>query len=69
MTTPLGLPNHAFGGNGGRTVSSGLFNFGPAFSYTPDIFGGTRRLVERQAANAQNQVYQLGAAYLTLRGG
>jgi NodT family efflux transporter outer membrane factor (OMF) lipoprotein len=55
-----------FGANGGRSVSAGLFNVGPALSYTPDLFGGTRRLVEQQSALAQNQVYQLGAAYLTL---
>ena len=35
-------------------------------SYAPDIFGGGRRSVESQAAQAEYQRYQLEATYLTL---
>ena len=35
-------------------------------SYVPDVFGGTRRLVEALAAQEENQRFQLEAAYLTL---
>src|SRR5262249_54515456 len=45
-----------------------LFSLGPVVSYSPDVFGGTRRQVEQQAALAENQNYQLAAAYLTLTG-
>jgi len=45
-----------------------LFSLGPTVSYSPDVFGGTRRQVEQEAALAENQRYQLGAAYLTLTG-
>src|SRR5262249_10412556 len=45
-----------------------LFSLGPVVSYSPDVFGGTRRQVEQQAAQAENQSYQLAAAYLTLTG-
>jgi NodT family efflux transporter outer membrane factor (OMF) lipoprotein len=45
-----------------------LFSLGPTVSYTPDVFGATRRLVEQQEALAENQAYQLAAAYLTLTG-
>lgn len=37
-----------------------------AVSYTPDLWGGTRRQVENQAAQVQLQRFQLEAAYLTL---
>jgi len=45
-----------------------LFSLGPAVSYSPDVFGGTRRQVEQEAALAENERYQLAAAYLTLTG-
>jgi NodT family efflux transporter outer membrane factor (OMF) lipoprotein len=45
-----------------------LFSLGPTVSYSPDVFGGTRRQVEQQTALAESQEYQLGAAYLTLTG-
>jgi len=45
-----------------------LFSLGPTVSYSPDVFGGTRRQVEQQAALAENQDRQLAAAYLTLTG-
>jgi NodT family efflux transporter outer membrane factor (OMF) lipoprotein len=35
-------------------------------SYSPDVFGGTRRQVESLAAQAEYQRYELEAAYLTL---
>ncbi len=35
-------------------------------SFSPDVFGGTRRAVESQAAQAEGQLWQLEAAYLTL---
>ena len=35
-------------------------------SYTPDVFGGTRRNVESLQAQADNQRFQLEATYLTL---
>jgi NodT family efflux transporter outer membrane factor (OMF) lipoprotein len=45
-----------------------LFQLGPTVRYPLDIFGGTRRQVEQQAALADLQTYQLDAAYLTLTG-
>jgi outer membrane protein TolC len=45
-----------------------LFQVGPTVSYALDIFGGTRRQIEQQAALADYQLYQLDAAYLTLTG-
>jgi NodT family efflux transporter outer membrane factor (OMF) lipoprotein len=43
-----------------------LFTAQLAVSYTPDVFGGTRRAVEAAAAKAQAQAFQTEAAYLTL---
>jgi NodT family efflux transporter outer membrane factor (OMF) lipoprotein len=48
--------------------SFNVFQVGPTASYTPDLFGGTRRQIEQQAALADYQGYQLDAAYLTLTG-
>ena len=45
-----------------------LFQLGPSVSYNPDLFGGTRRQIEEQAALANFQRDQLDAAYLTLTG-
>jgi NodT family efflux transporter outer membrane factor (OMF) lipoprotein len=45
-----------------------LFQFGPSASYTLDLFGGTRRRIEQQAALADFQSDQLDAAYLSLTG-
>src|SRR6202167_6109161 len=47
------------------------FNFiqvGPTASYTPDLFGGTRRHIEQQSALAEYQRDELNAAYLSLTG-
>ncbi|MBZ6411244.1 MULTISPECIES: efflux transporter outer membrane subunit [Methylobacterium] len=35
-------------------------------SFSPDVFGGTRRALEAQAAQEEGQLWQLEAAYLTL---
>ncbi|HXW22474.1 MAG TPA: efflux transporter outer membrane subunit, partial [Rhodomicrobium sp.] len=37
-------------------------------SYAPDVFGGTRRLVEQESALAEFQHLELAAAYLSLTG-
>ena len=50
------------------TSAFNLFSLGPTVSYSPDVFGGTRRLVEEQAAQAESQRYEVAAAYLTLTG-
>src|SRR5579864_206231 len=65
---------HASGAAGGAAGSGGsggggnLFSIGPNASFSIDAFGGTRRRVEQAAALAENQRYQLAAAYLTLTG-
>jgi NodT family efflux transporter outer membrane factor (OMF) lipoprotein len=51
---------------GPQTTVSNQFSLGPSISYTFDIFGLTARTVEQAKANAENQQYQLAAAYLTL---
>jgi NodT family efflux transporter outer membrane factor (OMF) lipoprotein len=53
---------------GAAPVPVNLYSVGATVSYAPDVFGGTRRLVEQQEALAENQRYQLAAAYLTLTG-
>jgi NodT family efflux transporter outer membrane factor (OMF) lipoprotein len=50
----------------GSTLVTDMFNIGPALTYSPDLFGHNRRLVEQQAALAENQRYQAAAAYLAL---
>jgi NodT family efflux transporter outer membrane factor (OMF) lipoprotein len=54
------------GGIGGDTTN--LYSVGLSTSYSPDIFGATRRAVEQQQALAQYQRNELAAAYLTLTG-
>lgn len=66
------------GSGGGRTAGSrpavagggiyNLYSLGASVSYDPDIFGGVRRRVEQQQALAEEQNYQLAAAYLVLTG-
>jgi NodT family efflux transporter outer membrane factor (OMF) lipoprotein len=51
-----------------QTSAFNLFSLGPTVSYSPDVFGGTRRHVEQEAALAESQDYQLAAAHLTLTG-
>ncbi len=53
---------------GGSGNTYDLYSLGGAVSFAPDLFGGTRRQVEQQQALADNQRYQLAAAYLTLTG-
>jgi NodT family efflux transporter outer membrane factor (OMF) lipoprotein len=55
------------GQNKSQTTFS-LFSLGGTVSYTPDVFGATRRQVEEAQALAQSDDYQLAAAYLTLTG-
>jgi len=45
-----------------------VYSLGPSASYALDIFGGARRNLEEQQANAEMQRFQLAAAYLTLTG-
>ena len=49
-------------------ADASLYSIGLATSYSPDIFGGTRRAVEQQRALAEFQRHELAAAYLTLTG-
>jgi NodT family efflux transporter outer membrane factor (OMF) lipoprotein len=70
------FPQVSFGGNAraGKPVAglpsglSNLFSLGPNVSYSVDAFGGTRRLMEEDTALAENDRYQVAAAYLTLTG-
>lgn len=53
----------------GTTGNSGVFGVASSslnVSYAIDLFGGVRRQVESQAAQAEYQRYQLEATYLTL---
>jgi NodT family efflux transporter outer membrane factor (OMF) lipoprotein len=45
-----------------------LFTAQLAISYTPDVFGLNRRMVESLGAQAENQKFQLEATYLSLTG-
>ena len=56
----------ASGPSGSNSLVTSMFSIGPALTYTPDLFGHNRRIVEQQAALAESQSYQLAAAYLTL---
>ncbi len=42
------------------------YEVGPSLSWTPDLFGKTRRSVERQKALAEYQADELDVAYITL---
>jgi len=53
---------------GGSSSVFDLYSLGPTVSYAPDVFGGTRRHVEQEAALAESQGEQLAAAYLALTG-
>jgi NodT family efflux transporter outer membrane factor (OMF) lipoprotein len=52
----------------GTGATANLYSIGLSTSYSPDIFGGTRRAVEQQQALADYQHNELAAAYLTLTG-
>jgi NodT family efflux transporter outer membrane factor (OMF) lipoprotein len=53
-------------GQPGSPLIFNLFQTTLNISYTPDVFGGQRRLIETQAALADYQRFQLEATYLTL---
>jgi NodT family efflux transporter outer membrane factor (OMF) lipoprotein len=60
-------------GNGGVNRSGALsvrnlYNVGGALSYNVDLFGGTRRRIEQEAALVDFERGQVGATYLTLTG-
>jgi len=69
------LPQADLGASARRTGGSGtvgeignLFSVGPTVGYSIDAFGLTRRRVEQGEALAENQRYELAAAYLALTG-
>jgi NodT family efflux transporter outer membrane factor (OMF) lipoprotein len=66
--TPLGARNSATIAPPLADNSSiySLYTAQLAVSYTPDVFGGTRRAVEAAAARADAQRFQTEAAYLSL---
>jgi NodT family efflux transporter outer membrane factor (OMF) lipoprotein len=49
-----------------ESATYSLFTSQVQVSYTPDVFGGTRRSVESLQAQSDNQRFQLEATYLTL---
>ncbi len=51
-----------------RRGSGNLYTVGATASYAADVFGATARGVELQEALAEQQGYELAAAYLTLTG-
>jgi len=58
----IGAPSDA----GTDAPTFNLFTGQLNVSYTPDVFGGTRRSIEALAAQADQQRFQLEATYLTL---
>ena len=56
----------SFGNPGGGAVIYNLYNASVGVTYGIDLFGGTRRGVEAQAAVAEYKRYQLEATYQTL---
>jgi NodT family efflux transporter outer membrane factor (OMF) lipoprotein len=56
--------------NGGfaHSTTASFYAVGPLVNFDFDVFGGTKRLIERQAALADFQKRQYDAAYLTLTG-
>jgi NodT family efflux transporter outer membrane factor (OMF) lipoprotein len=59
---PIALPSDA----GSDSPTFNLFTGQLNVSYSPDVFGGTRRSIEALAAQADSQRFQLEATYLTL---
>jgi NodT family efflux transporter outer membrane factor (OMF) lipoprotein len=49
-------------------IAVSVFSIGPSVSYALDVFGGLKRQVEAQEAQADVSEYQLAAAYLSLTG-
>ena len=62
--TQFGLPPNVFP----LPANFNLFQVGATASYTPDVFGSTRRQIEQQAALADFQRDRLDAAYWALTG-
>lgn len=70
------LPQLDVGAAGGRQradragalATSNFYAVGPQVSFDFDLFGGTRRKVEEQAALAELQRHRFDAAYLTVTG-
>jgi NodT family efflux transporter outer membrane factor (OMF) lipoprotein len=50
----------------GRSTTYSLYNASVSVSYVLDVFGGIRRQVESLEAQAENQRFQVEAAYLTV---
>jgi NodT family efflux transporter outer membrane factor (OMF) lipoprotein len=69
-------PQVDFGAQVGRQRAAGASGFGtsnfyavgPRVSFDLDLFGGTKRRVEEQAALAESQRHRFDAAYLTVTG-
>ena len=59
---PIAAPSDA----GSDSPTFNLFTGQLNVSYSPDVFGGTRRSIEALAAQADSQRFQLEATYLTL---
>ena len=53
-------------GQSGPSQTFNLYQASVNVSYTPDVFGGQRRMIEATAAQAENQRFTLEATYLTL---
>ena len=57
-----------FGPSSFKIPPFNYYEAGPSMSWSPDLFGGTHRSVERQQALAEYQSHQLDAAYVVLTG-
>ncbi|WP_199902461.1 efflux transporter outer membrane subunit [Azospirillum sp. B4] len=56
------------GRSGAPPATSSFYAVGPRVSFDLDLFGGTRRLIERQGALADAERHRFDAAYLILTG-
>jgi NodT family efflux transporter outer membrane factor (OMF) lipoprotein len=63
--TPQRVSTAEFGQKG-AAINYTLYNVSVPVSYTPDLFGGTRRHIESDQAAAEYQRFELEATYLTL---
>ncbi|HVI53659.1 MAG TPA: efflux transporter outer membrane subunit [Luteibacter sp.] len=69
-------PQAGFSAQGGRQradgasglATSNFYGVGPGVNFDLDLFGGTKRRVEEQAALAERQRHRFDAAYLTVTG-
>jgi len=64
----LHTPGDGGAASGARPSTSASYSVGATVSYAVDVFGGTRRAVEEQAALAELQQHALAAAWLALTG-